>query len=155
LALVVGLFLGAGVVAAQTGALSAQSDSREIVPVTGPSSAPVVAEAGRPELIPAAAQTATSQTPHKGKTGHVASTGHANAHTTKVVHKHGHGATKTVKKAPPNHVAKTTPKTKHVATAKHQPAAAHQATVGKPIPVTKHPAPANGGSQAQPVLPRV
>ncbi len=155
-AVVVGVLLGAGVAMAQTTAPSVES-GRGIVPVTGPSPAASAPEPAKPELIPAVVQgsTTTVQTPRKGTAGHVGATTTHGAKPAKVVHKPA--AKKTVKKATPaKHVAKGgAAKPKHVAAVKHQTPATHQATVGKPIPLTKQPAPAKGAAPAQPVLPRV
>lgn len=155
-AVVVSVLLGAGVAMAQTTAPAAEP-GRGIVPVTGPSPGVSIPEPAKGDLIPTVAQgpTSTVQTPRKGTGGHVAATTPHGAKTVKVAHKPG--AKKTVKQVPPaKHVAKGgATKSKHVAAAKHQTPAAHQATVGKPIPVTKQPAPANGAAPVQPVLPRV
>ena len=154
-AVVLSVLLGAGVALAQTTAPGPEP-GRGIVPVTGPSPATGILEPVKPELIPAVAQSpSTVQTSRKGTAGHVGATTTHGAKTTKVVHKPA--AKKTVKKATPaKHVAKAgATKPKHVAAAKHQTPAAHQATVGKPIPLTKQPSAVKGAAPAQPVLPRV
>jgi hypothetical protein len=155
-AVMVSVLLGAGVAMAQATAPTAES-GRGIVPVTGPSPGVAIPEPAKGDLIPAVAQgpTSTVQTPRKGTAGHVGATTTHGAKTTKVVHKPA--TKKTVKKAtPPKHVAKTgATKPKHVAATKHQTPATHQATVGKPIPLTKPPSAVKGAAPAQPVLPRV
>ena len=162
--IVAGVLALAGGTAAQTAGPSAEPPSRGIIPVTGPSTVPTPAEAGKPE-VPAMVQgeVVGSEGAHKGSAGRRgASTAASPApHSTKTVKAVQKPVAKTTvkKTSPAKHVAKAPgpQKTKHVASVKqvkHQ-SPAHHGTVSKPIPVTPRQPPTKGTAPAQPVLPRV
>ncbi|HEY7140958.1 MAG TPA: hypothetical protein VIE44_12710 [Methylomirabilota bacterium] len=161
--IVAGVLVAAGAAVAQTpGSTVDPTPPRGIIPVTGPSMAPVLPELAKPDAVPVVAQgeavSALGAPKSKAARPPAAKTSKSTSHAVKsgkAVHNPAGKAT-AKKAAAPKHVAKATgsAKTKHVAQVKHQPPARH-AAVGKPIPVAKPQAPAKRATPAEPVLPRV
>jgi hypothetical protein len=160
--IVTGVLLIAGAAVAQTAGPSVEPPSRGIIPVTGPSTMPALPEAAKPEMVPAVVQggVANPEGVRKGTTGRrpASAATRPAPRSVKSVKAHQKPLAKTTvkKTSAARHVAKAAgpQRTKHAVAVKHQPPT-HQATVGKPIPVTKHQPPAKGAAPAQPVLPRV
>jgi hypothetical protein len=160
--IVAGVVMAAGGAVAQTPGPAVDPAPRGIIPVTGPSTAPVLPELLKPAVVPVVAQgeTVTTDGAPKRKAARPPaakgpqSTSHA-VKSGKAVHKPAGKAT-AKKTTAPKHVAKATSaaKTKHVTQVKHNPAS-HHAAVGKPIPIAKPRPPAKGSTPTEPVLPRV
>jgi hypothetical protein len=158
-ALVGGALLVAGTALAQTAGPSMGAD---IVPLTGPSTAPglpVLASPVPPALVIAPVPAEVPKGAGIRADASIAKSATASASprkAVKVAHKPGPKAT--VKKASaPKRVAKTTARAarpKHVAIAK-RPVPARQATVSAPIPLAKPQPSAKGSAAPKPVLPRV
>jgi hypothetical protein len=152
----IGAVLGAvvvltGVAWAQSPGSAPASAPGGLVPLTGPSATPAVAEVARPDVLVAAAPAPAAP----ASVSRAATGGRRVPPAVKVVHKPGRKAT--VRKATATrHVVKrpVTGQTRHVAAARPGPVR-RQATVGKPIPLAKPKPPAKGAAPGPPVLPRV
>lgn len=159
--IVAGVVLVAGAALAQTAGSPLEPAPRGIIPVTGPSTAPSLPEPAKPEVVPVVAQgeVVPGEGARKGTASGppAATAAHQAPRTVKAVPKPA--AKATVRKASSaKHVAKAAgaakAKPKRVVAVKHRPPV-HHAVVSKPIPVTKHQAPAKDTAPRQPVLPRV
>ena len=158
--IVAGAVAVGGMAAAQTtGPSVAPPAAGSIIPVTGPSTVPMLPEPMK-ETATATPPTGTAIVEAPAKSAKTPSTVKATTH--QAPHKSAAVARKPVPKATAKkasgtrHVAKTgaTPKAKQVAAVKHQ-TPGHHAAVSKPIPLTKPQPPAKSAKPAEPVLPRV
>jgi hypothetical protein len=154
--------IGGLAVAQNAGPSLAPPGAGTIIPVTGPTTVPVLPEPAKATATAPTAQTDSLIVETPAKPAKAPSAGKAS------VHQASHTATKsTVAKKPvakttakkasgTKHVAKAagTPKTKQVATTKHQ-APSHHAAVSKPIPLTKAQPAGKSAKPTEPVLPRV
>ena len=158
--IVAGVVAVGGMAAAQTAGPSvAPPASGSIIPVTGPTTVPMLPEPMK-ETATATPPTGTAIVESPAKSAKTPSTVKATTH--QAPHKSAAVARKPVPKATAKkasgtkHVAKTgaTPKAKQVAAMKHQ-TPGHHAALSKPIPLTKPQPPAKSAKPAEPVLPRV
>ena len=160
-AIVAGIVAVGGMAAAQTAGPSvAPPEAGSIIPVTGPTTVPMLPESVKETAAPPPTGTAIVQAP--AKSAKTRSTVKATTHQASRTAKNVASARKPVPKATAKkasgtkHVAKATgtPKAKPVAAVKHQ-TPGHHAAVTKPIPLTKAQPPAKSAKPAEPVLPRV
>ncbi len=156
--LISGVVAVGGLAAAQTAGPSvAPPGAGTIIPVTGPTTVPML-----PEPVKATAQTDTAIVEAPTKSAKAPATVKTTSHQAPHAAKKGTVARKPVPKTTAKkvsgtkHVAKAagTPKAKQVTTAKHQ-TPGHHVAVSKPIPLTKTQPPAKSGKPTEPVLPRV
>ena len=154
---VAGVVLVAGAAMAQTTGVDPGQESRSIIPVTGPSMVPSLAEPAKREAVLAVGQgEVVTEGARKGTAGRptAATVSRQGSRTVKAVHK---PATQvTVKKGTAaRHVAKAgqPARTRHAAAERHRPPVRH-ATVSRPTPVAKNPTAKNAGP-THAVLPRV
>ena len=160
--IVAGAVAVGGMAAAQTAGPSvAPPAAGSIIPVTGPTTVPMLPEPMK-ETATATPPAGTAIVEAPAKSAKTPSTVKATTHQAPHTAKSAAVARKPVPKATANkasgtkHVAKTgaTPKAKQVAAVKHQ-TPGHHAAVSKPIPLTKPQPPAKSAKPAEPVLPRV
>ena len=154
--------IGGLAVAQNAGPSLAPPGAGTIIPVTGPTTVPMLPEPAKATATPPVAQADSmiTESPRKSTTSRSAATAPARKapKTAKSATVAGKPVPKTTAKKAPGtkHVAKATatPKAKQATTVKHQ-APTHHAEVGKPIPLTKAQPPSKSAAPVQPVLPRV